>query len=143
MFDDSVFTEMLGRINALTPESDALWGSMSASQMLAHCAGVQEVGNGKDLVGTPFIAKLMKGFIRKMVVNDKPYAHNVRTHPQYLVRDARDFEEQKKRLIDAVEGLKAGGPVSMEHSLFGEMTGEERGWVSYKHLDHHLAQFGV
>ena len=143
MFDDENYAQILKRINSLTPESTSEWGSMNLGQMLAHCAEVQEVGNGKNLVGTPFIVKLMKGYIRKMVVNDKPYPRNSKTHPQYTITEKKDFEKQKRRLTDALVELKNAGPVSRKHPIFGEMSGEERGWVSYKHLDHHLTQFRV
>ena len=143
IFDDSTFAEMLNRIESLTPETGAEWGSMDVAQMLAHCAEIQEVGNGKSLVGTPFIVKLLKRFILKMVLKEKPYPHSKRTHPQFIITDSKDFEEQKARLIDALEKLKAAGPVSKTHPVFGDMSGEERGWISYKHLDHHLTQFGV
>ena len=141
IFDNSNYGEIVGRIESLTPETQAEWGSMNVAQMLAHCAEVQEVGNGKSLVGTPFIVKMMKGFIRKMVLNDEPYRHDAKTHPQYTMTDPKNFEEQKTRLINALEKLTADGPVSKKHPIFGEMTGEERGWVSYKHLDHHFAQW--
>ena len=78
------------------------WGSMTAAQMLAHCAEIQEVSNGKELKNTPFIAKLFRGMIRKMVINDKPYPKNTKTHPQYLQTKACDFANEKKRLLDAL-----------------------------------------
>ena len=143
IFDDTNYADILGRIQSVTPETVAEWGSTNIAQMFAHCAEVQEVGNGKSLKGTPFIVKLLKGYIRKMVINDKPYPRSTKTHPQYVMTELKDFEEQKTRLLDALEKLKAAGPVSKEHPIFGEMTGEERGWISYKHLDHHLSQFGV
>jgi len=143
IFDDSNYAEIVARIESLTPEARAEWGSMNVAQMLAHCAEVQEVGNGKSLAGTPFIVKMMKGFIRKMVLGDKPYRHEAKTHPQYVMTDPKNFEEQKTRLINALDKLSDDGPVPKTHPIFGEMTGEERGWVSYKHLDHHLVQFGA
>lgn len=136
----------LERINKLTPSSQPAWGKMNAAQMLAHCAEIAEVMNGKPLVGTPFMVKLFKGMIRKIVVNEVPYQKNARTHPQYLIADARDFEAEKERLIAALVKLGAMTEAErrqLKHELFGPMTDEELGWGSYKHLDHHLVQFGV
>ncbi len=76
--------EALERIDGLSPDTQPQWGVMSAGQMLSHCAEIQEVSNGKALEGTPFIVRLLGGFIRKMVVNDKPYPRSTKTHPQYL-----------------------------------------------------------
>ena len=116
---------------------------MSAAQMLAHCAEIIEVANGKPLENTPLMARLFKGMIRKMVVGDEPYPKNTRTHPQYKQTAERDFETEKTRILGALSQFKEGEGVPREHPLFGAMRVEERGWSMYKHLDHHLTQFGV
>jgi hypothetical protein len=116
---------------------------MTVAQMLAHCAEIQEVANGKDLKGTPVIVRLFGPLIRRMVVSDKPYPRSTRTHPQYLQVEERDFEMEKLRLVAALDSFVDAGPRASRHPIFGRMTAEERGWSSYKHLDHHLTQFGV
>jgi hypothetical protein len=110
---------------------------MSAAQMFSHCAEILEVANGRDLKNTPLIAKLFKGMIRKMVVNEKPYPKNTKTHPQYRQTTDKDFETEKKRLLLALDKLQ------IIHPLFGRMSRQEKGWSMYKHLDHHLTQFCV
>ena len=144
LYDDDVYRECLARIEALTPETQPHWGTMSVGQMVSHCAEIQEVANGKPLEGTPWYVKLLGGFIRKMVVSDKPYPKGTRTHPQYLQTADKDFETEKARLLAALEAFRAAehGPAT-RHALFGEMSHDEKGWASYKHLDHHLTQFGV
>jgi len=112
LYSTEVYENCLKRIEQLTPETQPQWGTMTAAQMLAHCAEIQEVSNGKELKNTPFIAKLFRGLIRKMVLNDKPYPKSKKTHPQYLQTKVCDF------------------------------VNEEKGWGMYKHLDHHLTQFG-
>ena len=84
LYDDDVYGKSLQRIDALTADTHPQWGVMSVGQMLSHCAEIQEVSNGKALEGTPFIVRLLGGFIRKMVVGGKPYPKNTKTHPQYL-----------------------------------------------------------
>ena len=55
-----------------------------------------------------------------------------------------DFAQQKERLLAVLTRLKEAGPDDgVRHPLFGEMTAAEKGWAGYKHLDHHLRQFGV
>lgn len=143
LYTREVYDTCLRRIDAVTEETGAQWGSMSAAQMLSHCAEVQEVGNGKDLVGTPLIVRLFAKMIRNLVVGDKPYPRSTRTHPQYLQDDERNFELEKLRLIAALDSFVDAGPREGRHSLFGPMSAEERSWTCYKHLDHHLTQFGV
>lgn len=143
MYDLATYNSMIERINRLTPSSQAEWGKMNVGQMLAHCAEVQDVSNGKPLKGTPWFIKLFGGLVKKMVINDKPYPKNLRTHPQYLMTDPEDFETQKSRLLLSLKTMHALGKTTSRHPIFGVMTPEEKGWGMFKHLDHHLSQFGV
>jgi hypothetical protein len=143
IYDLTTYESMVGRINQLTSESQPQWGKMSVGQMLAHCAEVQDVSNGKPLKGTPWFINLIGGFVKKMVLNKDPYPKNIRTHPQYLTTEPEDFETQKERLLLSLKAMIALGKISSRHPIFGEMTPDEKGWGMYKHLDHHLGQFGV
>ena len=141
------YEDCLERIDRLRPETIPQWGSMDAAQMLSHCAEVQEVSNGsKELRDTPLMIKLFKGVIRKMVLSDKPYPKSTRTHPQYIQRSQKDFEAEKQRLVaslDVFRKMDSAAAESSAHPLFGKLTLEEKGFLTYRHLDHHLTQFGV
>ena len=142
LYHPEVYNDTLARIEKLTAESTSHWGKMGAGQMMAHCADVFDVSNGKPLDNTPFIARLFKGMIRKMVVGEKPYPKNSKTHPQYVQTSSKDFEKEKQRLFTALEKWKGMEGEETKHALFGVLTQEEKGWSAYKHLDHHLSQFG-
>jgi len=116
---------------------------MSVGQMLAHCAEIQEVSNGKILAGTPLLVRLFGPLIRKMVLSHKPYPKSTRTHPQYVQTEPRDFEMERLRLFAAIDSFVDAGPRASRHPIFGHMSAEDRGWACHKHLDHHLTQFGV
>ncbi len=143
LYPPDVYRRTLARLDALTPEARPQWGTMTAAQMLAHCAGVIEVANGKPLENTPLLARLFKGLIRRMVVGERPYPKSTRTHPQFLQTSEREFETEKRRLLDALERFRETEGERIPHPLFGEMSAAEKGWAMYKHLDHHLTQFGV
>lgn len=143
IFDDDTFEEIVVRIEKLTPETRPRWGSMDIAQMLAHCAEIQDVSNGKTLKGTPLIVKMMGPMIKKMVLSEKPYPKNSRTHPQYLMVEPEDFSLQRDRLVNSLRAMRGLGRVDSRHPLFGKMTADEKGWAMYKHLDHHLSQFGA
>ena len=146
LYSSDVYKDCLNRLGQLTPGSKAQWGTMTAAQMLSHCAEIQEVSNGKDLRGTPFVVKLFKGKIRNIVVGDKPFPKNSKTHPQYRQTSDCDYETEKTRLLEALDKFVNADEAhadGLEHPLFGSMTAEESGWAMYKHLDHHLRQFGV
>ncbi len=146
LYSPNVYQGCLSRIDRLMQESKPQWGSMSAAQMFAHCTEILEVTNGKELKDTPFIVKLFKGMIRNMVVNEKPYPKNSKTHPQYRQATEKDFEVEKQRLLDALAkfvNMDKEKAENIKHPIFGKMSEEEKGWSMYKHLDHHLSQFGV
>jgi hypothetical protein len=143
LFDDAVFRDLVARVKAVQSNDQRKWGTMTAGQMMAHCAEVIDVANGKNLRGTPFIIRMIGGFIKKVVLNDKPYPQGVRTHPQYVVEGDKDIEKQRQRLLASMEALRENPADHFQHDLFGKMTREEVGWGMYKHLDHHLRQFGV
>ena len=147
IYNTEDYQHILERIGALTPDTQPRWGKMSVGQMLSHCNAIQEVMNGaKGLKGTPFIARLFKGMIRNAVVNDKPFKQGLQTHPQYRQTSPKDFETEKSRLLSSLKTfveMNEADAATLEHPLFGRMTREERGWSTYKHLDHHLQQFGV
>ena len=118
---------------------------MDAGQMLAHCAKIQETMNGAKLEGTPFFLKLLRPVIKKLVIQGD-YKKNTRTHPAYKQSGSKDFEAEKSRLLAALDVFVSMGEekaAEMEHDFFGKMTAEEKGRTAYKHLDHHLTQFGV
>ncbi len=145
LMDTDVQAEIETRIAALSAVTPAKWGKMSAAQMLAHCAEVQDVTNGKDLSHTPFVIRMFASFIKRAVTSMKPYPTDVRTHPQYVVEEDVDFDEAHARLLTAIRSMaeKLAGAKDIHHPLFGRLTREEAGWAMYKHLDHHLRQFGV
>jgi len=146
LYSPEVYQDCLNRIEQLTSASKPQWGSMTAAQMLSHCAEILEVANGKELKNTPLLVKLFKGVIRKMVVSEKPYPRDAKTHPQYKKIADCNFAAGKKRLLNALEKFYNAGKTGVgqpNHPLFGAMTTAESGWSMYKHLDHHLTQFNV
>lgn len=144
LLDKDVYDEVLSRVEKLTPESQPKWGEMAVGQMLAHTSEVLEVYNGKGLLGTPWFVKLFKGYVKRMVLNDKPYKQGIHTHPQYKVTSLKKFDKEKHRLLDALSSFFNDEDIAnKKHPLFGMMTKLEKGWAMYKHIDHHLTQFGV
>jgi len=137
--------ECLRRISQLTPETEPRWGTMTVAQMLAHCAEVVEVANGKELQGTPFYVKKLRSLVRRVILGTSPYRKNTGTHPQYRQTRERDFQTEKLRLLDAMERFahENNRPGNMVHPFLGEAATREMGWGMYKHLDHHLVQFGA
>lgn len=139
--------EIIKRINDLKTDSTALWGSMSVAQMLAHCNVTYEmVYDNIHPKPNGFMKIILKLFVKNGVVNEKPYPRNSRTAPQFIIKDNRDFDIEKDRLITYIQRTQELGEKEFEgkESLsFGKLTAKEWNNMFAKHLDHHLTQFGV
>ena len=144
VFDGSVKDELLKRFEMLQPNSARQWGKMMPAQMLAHCTETLRVPVG-DLKVKRTFASLIGWMFKGMATSEKPFSKNSPTADEFMIRDTRDFDAEKKRFAVAFEKL-ARGPSSitcLDHPFFGKMSATDWGHLMYKHLDHHLRQFGV
>jgi Protein of unknown function (DUF1569) len=145
LFEPAAQKAIVDRLSALPPTSTRQWGKMDVAQMLAHCSAALEVGVGDRSRKQALIGKVFAPFVRTSILGDKPFSKNSPTDPTFVVTDARDFEREKQRLLELVarfceRGAHAAG--GQMHSFLGRISGEEWGALMYKHLDHHLGQFG-
>ena len=147
IFEKHVAEEIISRIEKLTPQSRPLWGTMNVAQMLSHCNVTYElVYEKKHKKPGAFKKFLLKQFVKNVVVNDKAYKKGSPTAPEFLVKDSRDFETEKARLISYIKRVQQEGQKAFdgrESFSFGKLTVNEWNNMFYKHLDHHLSQFGV
>ena len=62
------------------------------------------------------------------------------------MHDDPDFTKTKNRLLGVMREFQSIGETGCDgnvHGFFGRMSGAEWGVTQYKHVDHHLRQFGV
>ena len=147
IFTKPVVDELIGRINNLKPDSQRQWGKMSADQMLAHCNVAYEMVYDNNHPKPNFLARFfIKTFAKGFVTGDKPYKKNGPTGPGFIIEGSRDFEKEKARLIGYLERTQQLGEAhfdNKESHSFGKLNINEWNTMFYKHLDHHLTQFGV
>lgn len=147
IFALDVTTELINRINKLTPETKALWGKMNVAQMLAHCNVTYEMAyENKHPKPGAFKKFILKAFVKNLVVNEKPYGKSGQTAPEFLVSADKNFEAEKTRLINYIKKTQELGENHFENKeshSFGALNKQEWNNMFYKHLNHHLNQFGV
>ena len=147
VFNQNDTKELTARINSLKPDSVAVWGKMSVAQMLAHCNVTYEmVFENKHPKPNAIMRFILKSFVKQIVVGDKPYEKSSRTAPAFLIVDERNFEKEKNRLISYIEKTLELGEIyfeGKESNSFGVLNKIEWNNMFYKHLDHHLKQFGA
>ena len=148
LFDPAVVNEVKARLGELGPRSERGWGKMSAAQMLAHCSVSMQWAVGEVVPDKgPLPARVLGRLIKPLALrNDEPMRKNSPTAKSLLVTGERDLGTERERLSGLIERFAAGGAAGCTrnpHSFFGKMTPEEWAILMYKHLDHHLRQFGV
>ena len=134
------------RVAALEPGARRQWGTMDPAQMLRHCAIGMEAATGDRPMQQVLLGKLLTPLVRSFVLGSQPFRRNVPTDPVFVVADAPDFEAERTRLATLLDRFVRRGPEAagaQTHAFFGRLSGAEWGRLMYKHLDHHLRQFGV
>ena len=146
LFDAAVFQQTVARVEALQASAPRQWGKMTPAQMLEHAARVVEMACGKGPQKQIWPGKLFAWTFRKSFVGEKPFGKNAPTGRNFIIQNEPDFSAVKNRLIGVMRefhSLGARGCDGHVHAFFGRLSGDEWGVTQYKHLDHHLRQFGA
>jgi hypothetical protein len=120
---------------------------MAVGQAVAHLCVSVEMGLGDVRPPRVMIGRILGGIVKPMALgNDKPFGRNSPTAKELMIKDERELDAERERLNKLIDRLVAAGPAgftSHPHPFFGPMTPKQWGILMYKHLDHHLRQFGV
>jgi hypothetical protein len=146
LFQNDVFAEIIERINKLTPSSKRQWGKMTIDQMLEHCFITMQTATGDKIVSRLFIGKIFGRLLKPSLVGKNEVRKNISTHPDFLANTPTPIEEKKKNLIGIIKKFHEGGEekcTTHPHTFAGKLLPIEWAILMYKHLDHHLKQFGV
>jgi hypothetical protein len=136
---------MLTRLERLQPDAARHWGKMTAAQMLAHCHQPLRVALGELPLKRSLIGFLFGRMAKKMLLSPKPWKPDMPTAPEFKVQDQRDFDREKASLLALVKRFGQAGPAGLTklpHPFFGKLTNDEWQALQWRHLDHHLRQFG-
>ena len=145
LFDQQDRAALLQRIRSIPAGASRVWGKMSAPQALAHCTVGLEIASGERPGHQKWFFKPIAPFFRKSLLGSEPFGRNAPTGPEFIIRDERDLEVEKERLAAIVGRFAAAGPAAANgriHGFLGALSGEEWGGMMWKHIDHHLRQFG-
>ena len=134
---------ILARLRRLSPTSQPRWGTLTAPRLLCHLADQLRVALG-DIPVQRHDSLPSRTVLKWLVVYSPLQAPpgRVQTAPEMLTTaparwddDLRDCEALIQRLATTATGAV--------HPFFGPLT--HRGWgrLAFKHLDHHLRQFGL
>lgn len=139
-------TDIIERLNRLTSDAERRWGAMSVEEMLWHCRSQLELALG--VIPSPSKAKglMATPLGRWLSLYTVPWPKGAMTAPQMNVRkmnpQVQSFETEHKLLLERLEQTVARERLQ-PHPLFGEISQKDWGRLIWKHLDHHLRQFGI
>jgi len=145
LFEAGTVAEVMARIERLQPGALRQWGKMDVAQMMAHCSAGLEMASGKLIAKRTLLGRMIGPHVRHMLTNDKPMPRNSPTAKELKVSSC-DFQRERQRLRECVQRFYEGGEAQCTkhpHPFFGPLTPMEWSTGMYKHLDHHLRQFGA
>lgn len=150
LFDPMLVDDTTKRILQLHPESEPQWGSMAVAQTLAHCTSGLEMAMGViHPKRATFPARWIGPLIKPLVFrDDKPIHRNSPSSPELFPAGSAqcDFVSERSRLIAAIASFARQGVAGCSrypHPFFGYLDPQQWAILMYKHVDHHLRQFGV
>jgi hypothetical protein len=146
LFESQTVDEVIGRIDKLQPASQRQWGKMDAAQMLTHCSAAMDMATGRLNLKRAFIGRVLGPFVKPIFTNEKPFSKNSPTAKELVFSNQQDFLREQQQLRDKIREFQKGGEAKCTrhpHPFFGPLTPQEWSRGMYKHLDHHLRQFGA
>ena len=138
-------TVLISRINSLTDSSTARWGRMNVIGMLQHLRLSARMALG-ELPVAPKNKRPFQMFpLKHLILYVLPFPKGAPTASELYPDGAASFDEERAIVMSLLEQIGTGpregiGPA---HPLFGPLSRREWGVTTYKHVDHHLKQFGA
>lgn len=147
IFDPITRNELITRINTLKENGRPLWGKMNRYQMIRHCVlwnewilGVHQQGYKQGLLGKVF----GKMALRSNTKDDRPIGRNMPAGKAFTIKELEgDLDQQQEKWVQLIADYAHFSNEAFVHDFFGKMTKDQIGIFVYKHMDHHLRQFGV
>lgn len=143
LFDPSVKQQITERINKLTPQTPNQWGKMDVAQMLAHVQMPIGIAFGTSTIKGNWLMKLILPLFKKSLYNEKPWKPGLPTDKSFVMTgQVKDFAKEKNELLNKINRFTEANMINEEHPVFGKLTKEQWSKATWKHIDHHLKQFG-
>jgi hypothetical protein len=136
--------ELHDRVGGLAWDSRALWGRFTAPKMICHLAESLKMAMG-DLKVAPKRSPLRYPPLKQLIVYVAPFPKGVPTAPELLARAPREWRDDVADVRSLLELAVASRTTDAwpEHPAFGKLSQRAWGVLIYRHMDHHLRQFGA
>ncbi len=147
IFHPQTVADLKTRINNINSNAEAQWGKMNVYQMLKHCTENEKLLLREKKFRRIFMGRIFgKMALKSNIKDDNPMDKNNPTHPELKITGTGNVETEKQlwiTLLDQYLTKKAADYTDFVHPFFGKMNSEQVSRFAFKHIDHHLRQFGV
>jgi len=137
---------ILDRLATLTPEHPRGWGRMDPSSLLPHLAtGLRMALGEQKLEGLP-PGRLRGAVWRYLAIHRLPWPEGkIQSPPGAFNTPSVGWDRDREILVDLIQRFATAPPdrLGVIHPTFGRMRPHDWDVLQYRHLDHHLRQFGV
>ncbi|RXM51442.1 MULTISPECIES: DUF1569 domain-containing protein [unclassified Chryseobacterium] len=137
---------IIERVQHLSATHQPQWGTMTAGEMLLHCNScnrqILEEGRGNKKT------KIKQYLLRILALYVAPdFKKNIQGESEHNTKGKAndlDFDQYKNEFVSLIRQFPLNTqPLTLSHPAFGNISTNEWGIAAYKHMDHHLRQFGV
>jgi hypothetical protein len=144
IWQDASRRELSDRLGALTWDRRAQWGKFTAPQMVCHLADSLKMAMGDLPVASKHLP-IRYTPLKQLIIFVAPFPKGAPTAPELLAREPRawahDVADARSLLDRAASSPSTDG--WPEHPAFGALSRRAWGVLIYRHMDHHLRQFGA
>lgn len=140
--------ELVSRVQKIRPESKRQWGSMTCDEMLCHLADSFRIVMGEKPVAMVPANRFTRRMMRFIALHvPLPWPRGIRTVPEVDPRRngtrPSTFEADRQGLLTLLHRFAANDARYAQHPMFGSMSRQDWMIWGYRHMDHHLRQFGA
>ena len=144
--DPALRADIIARLRRLTPVSSREWGRMTPHQAVCHMSDsfrAMMADTPVTSIGNPFSRTVIKWVALNAPMK---WPHGVKTVPEVdqeiggtrpveFLRDRQQLEQLMEQFATRTD--------YQPHPIFGRLTKAEWHRWGWRHMDHHLRQFGV
>lgn len=137
---------ILERLAQLSPAHTRRWGKMDVSQMLPHLASSLRLALGEEGLTMNPPGPLKAAIVRLLAVHYVPWPKGkIPAPPGAFSTPSEGWEKDRAIVVELIERFAAAAPESLgkQHPAFGNMKLHDWDVLMYRHIDHHLRQFGA
>ena len=144
LWNDEERAGLVSRLDRLTPQNQRHWGEMEISKLLPHLGGALrmalgdiETSHGKGLMAT--------ALMRWLIIHVLPWPKGAQSPPEGFTTVPSSWDEDRGKLLELIERFATASPDQLpgHNPVFGRIKPDDWDMLQFRHLDHHLTQWGV